>query len=400
MSTIVNIKYWPPETIFSKDSNGEPPGMLEKTVNLDNEEHKHRLAEFVGNYQKTPIPAKFHLYSILNIPPHSFILDRFVVRKILMAIVTKYLKPFCREIMYRPNIVMDIEQNAIYFYYNKGKTEFPGRDYNKIHIFPKTNYLIYCLLQLGQFYRYVYEKYPEYEFIFKTPLLTHNCHLKQNDTYFRQLSASGGIIAPIVVYSSSNPEIRDFLLRGITYIFRGQENLLGYLDTKGTETLSPFNVRLSRLITYSANDRNEASDVMLEKIEKGVYSDWASEYEIPSWYKSLQEGCGTNQEKMNQISQHLLGIDACDKNSAIEYERSCFEEPIDESKKYCFLSKKSNPLINPSPYVGTIGSDQVVENNDLTPSSTVQGGKYTKTFRHRVGKTKRVKYYSLFTRKR
>ena len=382
LSSIVKVKYWPPETIFSKDGNGEPHGMLEKTVNIDNELQKRRLSEFVGNYQKNPVPAKFNLYSIINIPPNSFVLDNFVTRKILMAILVKYLKPFCREIMYKPNIILDIEQNNIFFYYNKGHTEFPGIDNNKIHLFPKNNYLLYCLLQLGQFYRYVYAKYPENEFCFKTPLLTHNCHLKKEDTYFRQLSASGGIVAPIVVYSSSNPEIRDFLLRGISYIFRGQENILGYLDTNGTEKLSPFNVRINRLISYSANDRNEACDTMLNKIGEGVFSDWSTKYEIPQWYKSMQEGCVSQQEKTNQTSQYLLGMDACDQNIAIDYEAKCAKEPLDENKKYCFLSTKANPLSNPFPYIGVQGP--AVEENEnviLTPSLndvvSSSGGKRT-----------------------
>jgi hypothetical protein len=121
---------------------------------------------------------------------------------------------------------------------------------------------------------------------------------------------------------------------------------------------------------------------MVQKIREGVFSDWASEYEIPSWYKSIQDGCETDPAKTNQLSQHLLGIDACDQNRAIDYERTCVEEPIDESKQYCFLSKRSNPLIHPLPYLGVLGSEGIDEKEKEKEKENVvppvKGGKYTR----------------------
>ena len=354
MNEPVSFAYWPPDIVFSKDIKSFPDGKVPKTVDLNDDSQKEQLRGVVKAIQDDPsTPVAFDVYSLLGIPPNSFI-SQMNLKKILASVVNNYVKPIIYNYVesHFDKFMLHFyeKQCMIYLSYNTKGEEFPGVELNKIHLFPKNEYIIYCLLRLHTFATSLIEHdiYKTYKFKIKTPLFSQASHIKKEDTYFSHLGANGGITAPIVIYTSSDPTIRNFLLTSIIALFRGQEDTLGYLEKSGTDTLSPFNVRISSLITYSANDRCKACNDMLKVIEQPgkIMSDWDSTYEIPGWYKQIQSGCATNKEETNRTSQLLLGIDACD-DGPIDYEQKC-REPIDETKKYCFISQKANPLPAPA----------------------------------------------------
>ena len=47
----------------------------------------------------------------------------------------------------------------------------------------------------------------------------------------------------------------------------------------------------------------------------------------------------------------MLGIDGCRDNLKIDYLKKCREEPITEDSKYCFLEKRGNKILDPTPYI-------------------------------------------------
>jgi hypothetical protein len=231
---------------------------------------------------------------------------------------------------------------------------FLGSNTNKIHLFVKDYYILYVILKLTSLSIY----FPSNLIQFKFMLFNRLSNLKSTDTSISNIKSDGGIVPTIVIYGSSDPKIMSSLITTIMNMFPDPERI-GLMDTHGTHTLSPFNIRLNNLVSYAGGNRVDTLSNLIENI-KNIKQ--YTTYTIPTWLKNLQKGCSKETRTgLNQQMQLFIGNDACDETgAAIDYEAKC-KEPHTPDMKYCYLTK-SPDMIDPRVFLDYRVLDQQ-ENN-------------------------------------
>jgi len=231
--------------------------------------------------------------------------------------------------------------------YHYEKPWFIGYAVNKIHLFPKDEFILYAILKLDNFMTKVLAKYPDNNVCFKFTFQTaSNRRITAEDNSWTGLNSNGGLLPTIVIYTSSVPEINDFMLRSVIALFAGQEDTMGALDMNYPLDVSPFNARISSLLSYSAGDRGTTLDAMIDA--KATRRDPSSYgYTIPKWLTHRQRECATLQDKLNKETRTILGFNVCKNGKPIDLAASCRVKPLTDDKKFCFLEKADNPLTDP-----------------------------------------------------
>jgi hypothetical protein len=304
----------------------------------------------------SPSPVSYTFYEkVLGIPSKSYI-DDGTRNRLKMYLSSFFLT---QQLTLRPDMFDGNNRGPyIHLHYNtfgperNTTTELPiGYEKNKIHLFPKDQYLFWCLTKLDQFARTVVAKYPTNQFQMKFSVESYRVKkLTAEDTFVKPLETDGGIPPMIVVYGSSDPEIMTFLLRGIVYLFKGLEDTIGEMDMNDPEFISPFNLRISPLISYAAGDRSTTLDIMIAiRDGKKAYASLDPPFEIPAWLLAKQQQCSANQDAVNNETLAVLGVKVCENNAPIDLVKLC-SEAFDENRKFCFIQRMGNQLLDPFPF--------------------------------------------------
>ena len=121
------------------------------------------------------------------------------------------------------------------------------------------------------------------------------------------------------------------------------------MDDSNVLKLSPFNIRLNKLVSYAAGNRSTTLNALISNIQSGKKN---PEYNIPAWVKDMQSGCTpATYNDLNRKSQLFLGIDACNSSGApINYDEKCNKPPTADMK-YCYLTTTGN-TVDPRLFVG------------------------------------------------
>lgn len=175
-------------------------------------------------------------------------------------------------------------------------------------------------------------------------------------------------MATVVIYATSDKALMKKLIEDIVGLFPDHDEI-GLMDLEGDETLSPFNVRINKLVSYACTDRIEG----LKRIEENISSlripttgyersqfegrKPSNVWRAPSlkietsrvpWFTHLQKSCGPDtHETVNKQSHLYLGINACDSEGRpIDYTEKCntlkYSDIPDLTKgvyKFCYLPK-------------------------------------------------------------
>jgi len=263
-----------------------------------------------------------------------------------------------------PNRISHTYINWINLTYRPEKPLFNGHAHNKIHLFVKHNYILYTVCKLAEYQ----ENYPENSFLFKFQPFNYQSNLKVGHEGFRSIEINGGPMATVVIYATSDKALMKKLIEDIVRLFPDHDEI-GLMDLEGDETLSPFNVRINKLVSYACTDRIEG----LKRIEENISSlripttgyerspfegrKPSNVWRAPSlkietsrvpWFTHLQKSCGPDtHETVNKQSQLYLGIDACDSEGRpIDYTAKCnnlkYSDIPDLTKgvyKFCYLPK-------------------------------------------------------------
>lgn len=353
------FRYSPPSipvSLTMSFSGERDLGILTRVNKIDS------FSDYVRHYKDTDDPpTPFNFYDILEIPPKSILPYR-DIPKISEIIRTYYFGSNKSKMNYYSSSIGEEGSSGVnniifnYNVYSDGRgylnNSFIGSSINKIHLNPKDDYLLYVILKLDTFANIVKQRYPYNSFRFKFTIFTYTTRkMTKEETYLKSLEVNGGITGNIVIYGSSNPVIMTFLLQGILDLFKGQEDLLGEMDITEPNEIPPFNIRLNPLIAYAAGDRGSTLDYMIRKLKgTSTHENIQIPFEIPRWLlDKQQEMCATRQDELNADTRVLLGINVCRNNAPIDLIEDCSVIDSDD-KKYCFIQRKGNPILNPFPF--------------------------------------------------
>jgi len=292
---------------------------------------------------------EFSFFEALGIPPYAHIsLDAHISRNLrsgLKITIVNELLSHYREYFQYPRITSNQRSNYIFFSYNGELDRFAGAELNKIHLFVQHQYILYAVLKLATLRSY----YPDNEYSFKFQLFNRTSNLRPEDTGLYDIRADGGIAPTIVIYGASDKVIMTRLLNLVLWLFRGEYERIGLMDEQGSLKLSPFNIRLNRLVSFAVGDRNATLNYMMANITNiGHYTD----YTMPNWLTEMQAACKPEtREEINRRSQLFIGEDACDEaGAAIDYAAKC-RGPRNPSMKYCYLTRMAD-MLDPRFFVG------------------------------------------------
>jgi len=299
--------------------------------------------------EKRPSLFEFSFFTAFGIPPYSHIdvLGHFGVNwtpGLKHSIVQSILAPFNANFKNPDNMHTTQRSNYISFIYHAHLPGFVGHELHKIHLFVKHEYIAYAILKLAT----LPANFLANKFIYKFQLFNRTSNLRPENTELHDIRVDGGVVPTIVIYGSSDPAIMTQLLRLVMNLFP-EHDRIGLMEDRGTMTLSPFNVRLNKLVSYAAGDRGRTLDAMLRNISN---IDNYTEYTIPRWLLDLQRGCSADgREDVNRQSQLFLGIDACDESgAAINYTEKCKTRRTPDMK-YCYITK-SPDMVDPRTFIG------------------------------------------------
>ena len=326
---------------------------------------KQYVMKYSGNSLSSLKVKPFNIYDILEIPPKSCVVfsDHENISTLIQRhyIENREIRPYFHFSLSLVGNKSSGPMNIVFMYDKKFDTAYapsihsphspslPGFSLNKIHLLPKDDYLFYVLLKLDKFMgEVVKEKYPNYLLEMKFSTEAFHSRKMDNEPILKSLRGNGGITQNIVIYGSSNPDIMEFILKGVLDLFKGQEDLLGDMDLNRPTDIPAFNIRLNPLIAYAAGDRGQTLDIMLRKKEGlSTRNDKLHPFAIPEWLTKRQKSfCSTAQNELNADTRVLLGIDVCKDNKPIDLEGKCAElskmipNKIEfENGKYCFLQR-------------------------------------------------------------
>ena len=326
---------------------------------------KQYVMKYSGNSLSSLKVKPFNIYDILEIPPKSCVVfsDHENISTLIRRhyIENREIRPYFHFSLSLVGNKSSGPMNIVFMYDKKLDTAYapsidsphspslPGFSLNKIHLLPKDNYLFYVLLKLDKFMgEVVKEKYPNNLLEMKFSTEAFHSRKMDNEPILKSLRGNGGITQNIVIYGSSDPDIMEFILKGVLDLFKGQEDLLGDMDLNRPTDIPAFNIRLNPLIAYAAGDRGQTLDIMLRKKEGlSTRNDKLHPFAIPEWLTERQKSfCSTAQNELNADTRVLLGIDVCKDNKPIDLEGKCAElskmipNKIEfENGKYCFLQR-------------------------------------------------------------
>jgi len=309
---------------------------------------REHLDVLLRTYSENLAPFEFSFFDAFGIPPYSHIsTEHHFGAKwtpgLKQFIVNAFFLPFL-PLFKNPNIITSQRSNYIEFNYNETQPKFVGSETNKIHLMVKHEYILYTILKLASLPTY----FPANKFVFKFQLFNRTSNLRPENTGLYDIRMDGGVAPTVVIYGSSDSVTMSLLLSLVLNLFP-EHDRIGLMEESGTRTLSPFNIRLNKLVSYAAGDRGKSLDAMLRNMGNiRLYSD----YSIPRWLEDLQGGCNAEtREGLNRQTQLFLGIDACDESgAAIDYAEKCKEERTPDMK-YCYITK-SPEMLDPRKLVG------------------------------------------------
>ena len=345
------FSHCPPEIPLSTDSSC----LQDKTVFPFTEEKKREFMTYVRNYPSATVPVPYNFFEqLLEVPAKSFIPIKY--HKGILDICDAYFSQSLDDKIEGSKILNTKQRDKVSMYlvvaYSNPQLrttfDFIGSTTNKIHLQPKDEYIVWCVLKLNEFAKTVLKDYPANNFRFKFRIETSQSRkITKNETFLKSLEVDGGNSPNIVIYGSSNPAIMTYLIKGISKLFEGYEDLIGNMDMNSKEDILPFNVRINPLLSYAAGDRSQSLDLMINiRNKKKTYSD----YDLPPWLiKEQAARCPTDQDGLNATTRAILGIDVCKDNKPIDLITIC-NESFDEENKFCFIKKNGAILLNPIPF--------------------------------------------------
>ena len=289
-----------------------------------------------------PSQFKFSFFDILEIPPYSLIdRENNTVRE---QLTKHFVLPF--KIIFNQVLKLTFQKSGFFthFIFNENMPDFRGYEQNKIHLFVKQEYILYTILKLASLTKH----FKENTFYFKSLYFNTESNLRPENTTLYSLSSNGGIIPTIIIYGSSDIDIMIKLIRLVLELFPNHEEL-GLMDDSNVLKLSPFNIRLNKLVSYAAGNRSTTLNALISNIQSGKKN---PEYNIPAWFKDMQSGCTpATYNDLNRKSQLFLGIDACNSSGdPIDYDAKCNKPPTADMK-YCYLTRTGN-TVDPRLFVG------------------------------------------------
>lgn len=365
------------QTIDSLITSSPSQGVQFKQIQRYSPEKIRQVHEYVAQLLRSgfvaPMPFPF-FEKVFELPAKSYIHPQasFEVTKTTYGYFTKHAAPGMLSrisdqthfLGYQPGFPMLFNRypDQVFIYYDgtSSRPVLDGYEVNKIHLWPKDEYMLYTIMKLdrlitGTFMR----EFPHNGFRMK---FTFNQFMDRKygpgETLYHGIPLNGGFAPMIVLYGSGDNKIMAWIIEQLQATFKGEDDIIGYLDLTNPRDNSPFNMRVSPLITYAAGDRVETLGEM-ERVRDGKYPNpEAAGYRIPQWLLDKQATCGTDQAGTNAMTQALIGFDVCADNAPIDLQALC-ASGFDEMRKFCFLerTKKSevygvvmSPPLDPTPF--------------------------------------------------
>ena len=379
---IAEIKYFPSDMPITYDNISHTERQITARVPLA--PIRDQMTAVLRRYDETRgARFQYSFYTAFGIPPYAYIqisdyspwdatqaADDSAKLKIILTC-------FYPNIAYfgSPTIT-DQPSNFIIFNYRRSLPLFIGNETNKIHLFVKHDYILYVVRKLAT----LHTDYPANNFRFKFQLFNRISNLQPGNTGIRDIRADGGPVPTIVIYGSSDYDTMAGLIVKVLDLFPEHDEI-GLMELRDTATISPFNVRLNRLVSYAAGDRSHTLD--------GIADGTIRPRPLPEWFSSLQARCRLESGLINEKSQLYLGLQGCDlSNNPIDYGAFC-SVPANANKLFCYLPPE---LLDPHLFEEMTDEDILAE--ERASAALVAGARSTKK------RTKRRKHRSRKSQKR
>lgn len=211
----------------------------------------------------------------------------------------------------------------------------------KIHLTPKSDYLLYCICKLSLLYNPAYgdtSPFDPYTLQTKVVLHTRTQNLLPTNDALRSDDINGGVMPGIVIYAPDDPVRTKMLLERILALFPEHAEI-GHMSLTGDETLPPFNVRINRLVCYAHGDRSTKLDARIADRKAGRAS---ARYTTPRWLDTMLSSCSADtRDELNAKTQLFLGQDICaEDGTAIPLDEPCY-------KDMCYLTHEKAAMLDP-----------------------------------------------------
>lgn len=231
-----------------------------------------------------------------------------------------------------------------------GKAPYMGRPFfngtssttsYKIHLTPKSEYLLYCICKLSLLFNPAYgDTSPFDPYILQTKVILHSRtqNLLPTNDAIRSDDINGGVMPGIVIYAPEDPVKTTMLLKRILALFPEHAEV-GHMSLTGDETLPPFNVRINRLICYAHGDRSTKLDARIADKKAGRAS---AIYTTPRWLDTMRASCSVaTRDELNAKTDLFLGHAICaEDGTTIPLDEPCY-------KDMCYLTHAKEAMLDP-----------------------------------------------------
>ena len=352
---ILTLRYMDPEIPLTIEN---PPTklLMNKKIYVSSTSVYLRLKDYFSRYDEfiksnKPIPANpsdfsFNLLTEVGLPPEAYALN-------YDASKSKDFFNFLHIIFIKLNIIAPI--TTFGSFYNTGQIQnywFRYGTFNqlgknlsdnnkyKVHFFPKPNYVLFVFLTLLHAI-YQDDELTLNSLYIKFTLSERTSNPRVENTHLLQDSINGGPSPVIILYLDNNVELVKKYLTLLLRTFCTIDEEVGFLLHNHVKRPSPFNVRISNLISYAYGDRGTRLD---HRIADKLSGRRRPEYTIPNWILKLQDDCHTKSDDVNRLSQFYFGKDICAANEPIN-----FHTGPNQFDDIAYLTINNGNMLSPPP---------------------------------------------------
>jgi hypothetical protein len=277
------------------------------TVPFAAEKLKSTVLDLIQSFCTTggrlgPEGYRFNLYEFLGIPSESILTNASLVSETIAAIRL----PCTNSIFHTsPGIdyvyASDLNATPGNPGIHKG---LPFTDIYKIHLMVKHEYILYAVLKLDAARR-TYAFLNSIQFQMKFSLNSRYHSVTAADTVLVDDTMNGGSSPTIVIYLNNDPAVLRGFLTALMSIFSVEEQeRMGLMEDGEFWAIPPFNIRISKMIAYTAGDR-------VKKLDQRVANRAAGKgpvQPLPPWIREIQDRCPGSAT----YSKKVLGRNVCD----------------------------------------------------------------------------------------